>query len=292
MRLWILSHLEGSPGNRLVEAAARSAGHDVELVHPDRLSPLVAGRTPSLRGAEGTVEPPDVVFTRIGSSAPLSALDTLRHLEAMRVPCINASRSLELARDKLRTFQELSRAGLPLPPTLAVGRRTRLQEVPEELGGPPWIVKLPAGTQGMGVARIDSLESLRSTLDMLAQLGQRVLLQRFVEEAKGSDVRVLVIDGRARAAMRRTAPLGQVRANLHQGGSGELVELTGELAKLSELAAGTLGLDVSGVDLLESRDGPVVLEVNGSPGLEGIARVTGLDLAGDIVRFLAQRTSP
>jgi len=285
VRLWLLSHLEGSPGNALVEAAAGRAGLDVRRVDPRRLDlTLAPGRPPTIAEEGRAVALPDAVFTRMGSSAPTPAFVALRQLEAAGVPCVNASAPLEVARDKARSFQALAAAGVPLPATVVLSAGGRLGEaLLEPLGPPPWIVKLPVSTQGLGVARVDSLPSLRTVVDVLRGLAQQVLVQRYVAEAAGTDVRVLVVDGRAVAAMRRRAQGDEVRSNLHRGGKAEAVEPTGELARIAAAAAGALGLRVAGVDLLPADEGPLVIEVNGSPGLEGLEKATGRDLATEVL---------
>jgi ribosomal protein S6--L-glutamate ligase len=292
VRLWILSHLVDSPGNRLVEEAARRAGHEPRLVHPGRLSiqiPARPGEPPVLLTERGACGLPDLVFTRMGSSAPADAFDVLRQLEAASLPCVNSSASLEVSRDKVRTFQVLARVGVAIPRTVVIGGEAPLEQVVEPLGPAPWIVKLPVSTQGVGVARADSIESLRSTIDMLRGLGQRVVVQHYVREASGTDVRVLVVGGRAIAAMRRRARSGEVRSNLHRGGTSEEVDLTPAVSSLAEEAARVVGLQVAGVDLLPSGEGPVVCEVNGSPGLEGLEHATRRDLSAEVVSFLESR---
>jgi ribosomal protein S6--L-glutamate ligase len=290
MKLWILSHLKGSPGNRRVLEAAREAGHAARLVDPAELSLEVRGGPEpglALRRDGRPIERPELVFTRLGGSAPGHALDTLLHLKEGGVPCVNRWEALLRARDKVVSFQLLAQAGIPLPTTVVLGAKVAaLEEAVEPLGPAPWIVKLPRSTQGLGVARVDSLESLRSVVDMLRSLGQRVLVQHYVRESSGMDIRVLVVGGRAVAAMRRQAPAGEVRSNLHRGGSAEEVGLTPFLADTATAAAAALGLDVAGVDLLPAEGGPVVAEVNASPGLQGLEEATGRDLAAQVVAHL------
>jgi len=295
MRLWVLSHLESSPGNRLMVDAATRAGHDVRLVAPGTLSLQVRGGdlTPrlSLTSAEGSLALPEVVFPRMGGSAPHHTYDALHQLEEAEVLTINRSAGLELARDKVRSFQRLAVAGLPLPATLVLGRGAILEpQALEFLGPPPWIVKLPRSTQGLGVARVDSLTSLRTVVDMLRALDQRVLVQHYVREASGMDIRVLVVGGEAVAAMRRqSSSSDEFRSNLHQGGSAEAVGIPPRVEAVAVAAAQALGLDVAGVDLLPSKPGPIVAEVNGSPGLAGLQEATGQDLASIIVAYLETR---
>lgn len=295
MRLWVLSHLKHSPGNRLIIDAAERAGHEVELVSPASLTLQIRGggeHSPTLAGPGGPLRLPELVFTRMGGSAPEHTSDALRQLEAAGVPTTNSAASLELARDKVRSFQRLAVAGLPLPATIVLGRDAPVDlNSLEMLGPPPWIVKLPRSTQGLGVVIVDSLPSLRSVVDMMRSLDQRVLVQHYVRESRGMDIRVLVVGGEAIAAMRRVAVGDEIRSNLHQGGRAEAVAITPLLEKTALAAAGALGLEVSGVDLLPSKNGPVVAEVNGSPGLAGLQEATGEDLAAQILEFLASSRS-
>lgn len=294
MKLWILSHLKTSPGNRLVIDAATRAGHDVELVAPAALALEIRGgpeKRLTVIGPYGALPLPDMVFTRMGGSAPEHTFDALRQLEEAGIPAVNSATALEFARDKVRSFQRLAVAGLPLPATVVLGREAPVDAAGlEVLGPPPWIVKLPRSSQGMGVACVDSLASLRSVADMLRALDQRVLVQHYVREASGMDIRVLVVGGEAIAAMRREASGDdEIRSNLHRGGTAEEIGIPPDLEAIAVKAASALGLDVAGVDLLPSKHGPVVAEVNGSPGLAGLEDATGRDLAGLVVEYLASR---
>jgi ribosomal protein S6--L-glutamate ligase len=300
MKLWILSHLEESPGNRLMLEAAAARGHQVTRVDPTQLHVIATSRpgSPALAGpeVEGEDAWPDLVFTRLGSSAPPECFHVLEWLEARSVPCRNRADALRRTRDKATQMLGLLAGRLPLPPTALVGRDSSLDPVVDALAGPPWIVKLPVSTQGSGVILAESRRSLRSICDTLHATGQRLLVQGFVAEAGGADVRVLVVDGTARAAMRRRGEADEFRSNLHRGGTAEEVALTPELVDVAERATAALGLHVAGVDLLEAADGPLVMEVNGSPGLEGLSAATGRDLAAELVTFLESivehRTAP
>ena len=288
MKLWVLTHLSSSTSTQMVLDAATRLGHDVQRINPrathfhvsrqqDKSSVLVGGKV---------VEMPDAVITRMGSSAPLGSLHLLRHIESAGVTCCNASHALEKSRDKVRSFQELVLAGLSVPKTVVLGAESQLEEVIDTLSGPPWILKLPVSTQGKGVIFVESMLSLRSIVDAVTSLQGSLILQEFVKESGGSDVRVIVLGGRAVAAMRRTAAEGEFRSNLHQGASPEFVELTDELVDISKRAALALGLDIAGVDILESSSGYQIIEVNGSPGLEGIQSVAPVNLAEEIVNLV------
>lgn len=294
MKLWILSHLKESPGNRLMLEAAQGRGHEAWLVDPGRASlVLSASAAPALPRGDGWPEQrPDVVFTRMGSSTPVEAFHLLEYLELLGIPCVNSSESLRRTRDKTTQGLALVRAGLPVPATVLVGQAHDLDAAVETVIGPPWIVKLPVSTQGAGVVLAESRRSLRSVVESLHGVGHRVLVQAFVAEAAGTDVRVLVVDGEARAAMRRRGQSDEFRSNLHRGGKAELVELTPAQADVAVRAAASLGLQVAGVDLLESKEGPLVIEVNSSPGLEGLSLATGKDQGATVLQLLEQIGKP
>ena len=286
MRIWALTHLDATPATRRFLAAAEEAGHRATLVNP--LAPgfqLDEGDcSRALLGSPDAL--PDLVFTRMGGSTPERGFDFLRALEALGVPGVNRSAALLLARDKIGSLGELARAALPVPATLVLGERTSMETVTERLGEPPWVLKTTPGTKGEGVMLVESEAALEALAAPLFGRNQRFLVQRFIRESAGSDVRVLVIGGRAIVAMRRQAAAGEFRSNLHQGGTAEPFELTAELTDLAERAARTAGLDVAGIDLLPAKGGPLVLEVNGSPGLAGIEDATGVDVSALVVRFL------
>lgn len=289
MTIWLLSHLVDSPGNALLLESAAKRGLAVRHVNPNDVSLRVGGGSPSvIYDASGEeVELPTWVFTRMGSSAPARAGEVLRQLESLGVRGVNSADSLDLARDKVLSFQRLAAAGLPLPATLVLGREAPLDKLIPALGEPPWVVKLPIATQGKGVVLAESLSGLRSLLDLASGLSERALVQAFVRESKGADLRVLVVKGEAIAGMRRQARAGEFRSNLHRGGGAQALELDPQLVDLAQRAAAALDLGVAGVDLLPSCDGPVIAEVNSSPGLEGLSRATGRDLADEVWQRLA-----
>ena len=260
MKIWLFSHLDSSsPGNRLFTEEAEKRGHQVTRVRPGQLHLPLQERPESV---------PDLIYTRIGSSAPAIALTTLQCFEHLGFRCLNESAGLLLSRDKTLTYSLLSGAGIPVPKTVLLGSGP-VEPALEHLPGPPWILKLPMSTKGQGVLLVESLRSLRSAVDTLRDSGQVLLLQEFVKSAAGSDTRVLVLGGRCAVAARRTATsAGEFRSNVHLGGHPTEVELTPQLRAVAEQAAATLGLGIAGVDILESDSGPLVVEVNGSPGLQ------------------------
>lgn len=261
MKIWLFSQLEGSPGDRLFTQEATARGHEVRPVRPLALHAQLTGTCGN--------DAPALVFARTGSAAPSVALDILRMWELQGLRCINSSPALRLARDKARCYLELHHRGVPIPRTVLLGREAPLEEALEPLSGPPWILKLPVSTKGRAVILVESMASLRSVVSTLQDLSGRLLLQEFVAESRGTDIRVLVLGGRAAAAARRTAGGGEFRSNVDLGGTAEPCILTDEVRRVAEAAALATGLEVAGVDLLESSRGPLVVEVNGSPGLQG-----------------------
>jgi ribosomal protein S6--L-glutamate ligase len=222
---------------------------------------------------------PDVVFPRIGPASPAYALAVVHQFQMMGVPLVNSFDPISRARDKLLSLQLLSQSGIAIPKTVVARNPSHLPQSLAEVGGPPVVLKLTHGTQGVGVMLADSQHAVESMLDTLWSLGQTILIQEFIAESSGRDIRALVMGGRVVAAMRRQAKLGEFRSNIHRGGAGTAVELTPEYARAATDAARVVGLEIAGVDLLESRDGPRVIEINASPGFEGLEQATGLDIA-------------
>lgn len=294
MRLWVLSHLSGTQTTRMLIAEAKNRGHKTALVNPSAAHFLVTALpgTSSVHIAGKPAELPDAVLTRMGSSSPGSALHFLRHLERRGVCCINSSAALEKSRDKIRAFEELASRDIPVPKTIAIGANAPLDQAVEAIPGPPWILKLPVSTQGKGVMFIDSILSLRSIVDSITSLQGRLLLQEFITESSGADIRVLVLDGLPVAAMKRSAAPGDFRSNLHRGGSAIKHELDEELTYIAGQAAAALGLTVAGVDVLQSKSGYRVIEVNSSPGLEGLQAVHSENLAVRMVKLIEHSCGP
>jgi ribosomal protein S6--L-glutamate ligase len=243
----------------------------------EKLAPLV------YYGTE-RVPAPDVLLPRIGASVTGYGLAVVRQFEAMGVPALNGSAAIEQSRDKLQCLQVLARAGILVPRTLLAHQRASVPRLVEQVGGLPAIVKLIRGTQGVGVMLATSLEEAQALLGTFWDLGQDTLLQQFVKESSGRDVRALVVGDEVVAAMRRQAKAGEFRSNIHRGGEGTALAIPESYAATAIKAARALGLEVAGVDMLESKKGPMVLEVNSSPGFEGLEGATGADIAGAIVR--------
>jgi len=263
---------------RLVEAA-RALGHRAKVLDTLHCNMVLARERPSLfyRGEE--VGPIDVVIPRIGASITSYGLAVVNQFDMMGVPVLAAAVPIARSRDKLRALQLLSRFGLDIPRTAMCRYRDEVAQVVEHVGGLPCIIKLLQGTQGVGVMIASTMDEVQGMLDTFWDLGQEILLQEFVAESKGRDLRALVIGDRVVAAMRRQARTGEFRSNIHRGGKARAVTLPREYAEAAVKAARVIGLEVAGVDMLESRNGPKIMEVNSSPGFEGLERATRKDIA-------------
>lgn len=291
MKVGILSVNRRLYSTRRLWESARKRGHDVRFLNPRRcaVSWMPSGAAITQGGLP--MEGMDVVIPRIGTSVTETGLIVLRQLEAEGVITPNGADAIEESRDKLRSIQRLSQGGIPVPPSLFVDIPEEIEECVERLGGMPVIVKLLRGTQGVGVIKVGELDQLRSTVETLWTLGERILLQRYIAESSGRDLRLFVVGTRVVAAMERESQPGEFRSNLHRGGTGKGVRPDEMMQTVALQAARCLGLGIAGVDLLLSDDGPLVLEVNSSPGLEGIEAATGRDVARDIVKYLERLPS-
>ncbi len=272
--------------SRLVQAA-RARGHRALVLDTLRCNlVLERGRARMLfRGVE--VRGIDAVIPRIGASVTHYGLAVVNHFQMMGVPVVNGAQGIAQSRDKLRALQVLASHGIDVPRTVMARDRQNIRALLEEVGGLPAIIKLLRGTQGVGVMIASSLPEVQSILDTFSALDQDIVLQEFVKESRGRDIRALVVGDRVIGAMRRQARKGEFRSNIHRGGSGRPIELSPAWAKVAVKAARALGLEVCGVDMLETEEGPKVMEVNSSPGFEGLEKATGLDVAGAIIEHAA-----
>ena len=272
---------------RLLEAA-RARGFRTKVVDVLRCNVVLEpGRPRILLGAE-ELTGLAVVLPRIGASVTAAGLAVVRQLEAQGVPVVNGAEAIARSRDKLRALQQLAGAGVDVPRTVLARGGGDVGALVEQVGGLPAILKLIQGTQGVGVMIAHSGAEVESILSTMWDLGQEILLQEFIAESRGRDVRALVVGDRVVGAMRREAQQGQFRSNLHRGGEGTALELSREFAEMAVRAARVLGLAVAGVDLLEAKGGPKVMEVNSSPGLQGVESATGKDVAGAIIEYARQ----
>ncbi|MCB1147179.1 MAG: RimK family alpha-L-glutamate ligase, partial [Leptospiraceae bacterium] len=270
---------------RLFEEAYKR-GHKVKVYPPIDLSMLLSRRSLQLYFQRNQISAPDCIIPRLGMKKPGYTLSVIRQFEMMKVTTLNGSQAMGRSRDKLRALQILSQHNIGIPKTFFLDSLSDIEIAIEHVGGAPVIIKVPEGSQGMGVILAESVRSARSILETLLSQGRHVLVQEFISESKGSDIRVIILGGRVVAAMRRDSVADDFRANLHRGGSQSGVELSVEMHKTSQIAARALGLQFAGVDMVQSANGPLVLEVNSSPGLEGIEAASGANIALACVNYL------
>jgi len=276
---------------RLIETAAKR-GHEMVPIDYLKCYMNITSKKPELRFQGEKLEGFDAVIPRIGASHTFYGLAVLRQFEMMGVYPVNESVAIGRSRDKLRSLQLLSRDGVGLPVTAFAHDSKRTDDLLDIVGGAPVVIKLLEGTQGIGVVLSETHKSAKSVVEAFHGANVAILVQEFIKEAEGSDIRVFVVGRSIVAAMERKGAKGDFRSNLHRGGSANMIELT-PLEKATALkAARSMGLNVAGVDMLRSSHGPVVIEVNSSPGLEGIEKATGVDVANKIVRFVERHAKP
>ncbi len=276
---------------RLVEAAEKR-GHTMDVI--DHLKCLldIATGSPSIVYEGKEVEQYDAVIPRIGASVTFYGTAVLRQFEVMGAYPVNESVAITRSRDKLRSLQLLSKRGIGLPRTMFAHKINKPREIIERLGGAPVVIKLIEGTQGIGVMLSETDRAAESIVEAFGGVGSNILVQEFIKEAGGEDVRCLVIGDKVVATMLRKGEEGEFRSNLHRGGSAQSIKISPKERETAVLSAKTMGLDVCGVDLLRSSSGPVVMEVNSSPGLEGIEKATGIDVADKIIEFIEKKAKP
>lgn len=268
---------------RLIQAA-RDGGHRIEVFDTLSCSVVVEPGRPMVVCKGRELGDARVVVPRIGASITDYGLAVVAQFEAMGIPVLASADGIRHSRNKLRSLQLLARSGVPVPRTVLAHEGADVEDLVERIGGLPCIVKLTKGTQGIGVMIARGKAEISSILGTMWALGQEIILQEFVRESEGRDVRVLVVGDVCLGAMKRVGKLGEFRSNLHRGGAGEPFELPDEYAQVAIRAAGAVGLELAGVDILESASGPRVMEINSSPGLEGFERATGVDAAGAVIR--------
>jgi ribosomal protein S6--L-glutamate ligase len=270
---------------RLIEAGVKK-GHEMLIVDHTKCNLVIEKKKPTIiyKGKELTEI--DGVIPRIGASVTFYGTAVVRQFEMMKIFTATESQALVRSRDKLRSLQILSRAGLGLPKTVFSNYSKDVSSVIEAVGGAPLVIKLLEGTQGLGVVLADNKNSAESILEAFNGLKARVIAQEFIKEAGGADIRVFIIDGVVVGAMKRQGKEGEFRSNLHRGGSANVIELTDDEENAALKAAKAMGLGIAGVDLLQSARGPLILEVNSSPGLEGIESATGKNIASLIIKYV------
>src|SRR5882724_9485228 len=289
LRIAILSCSAGAYSTRRLREACVKRGHHVKVLHTLRFSLLVESGQPALFFRNRRLSRYDAVIPRIGASISAFGTAVVRQFEQMGVFSLNSSSAISSARDKLRSTQLLSRHGVGIPPTAFARDRANVSQSIEAVGGAPVVIKLLEGAQGIGVILAETPKMAEAIIETLQSTRQDVVIQRFVSESRGRDIRAFVVGDKVVAAMSRQAEGDEFRANLHRGGHAMKIDIDPVFERTAIVAAQVMGLHTAGVDMLEGPDGPQVLEVNSSPGLEGIETATGVDVAGAIVEHLEQQ---
>jgi len=271
--------------NRLVEVGTKR-GHEMLVVDHSKCDIIIEKKRPHIMYKGKEITDVDAVIPRIGASITFYGTAVLRQFEMMKVFTAVESVALGRSRDKLRSLQILSRAGLGMPKTAFTNYSKDVSNVLQQVGGAPVVIKLLEGTQGVGVVLAETDQAAESVMEAFNGLQARVIVQQFVKEAGGADVRVFVVDGVVVGAMKRQGKEGEFRSNLHRGGSATIIELSEDEEAAALKAAKVLGLGIAGVDLLQSNSGPMIMEVNSSPGLEGIEAATGKNIAATIIKYI------
>ncbi|WP_019351059.1 30S ribosomal protein S6--L-glutamate ligase [Vibrio splendidus] len=292
MRIAILSRNENLYSTSRLKAAGEARGHQVDVIDTLHCDIDIASNNPKIRYMGEDLPQYDAVIPRIGASITFYGTAVVRQFEMMGTFCINESVAISRSRDKLRSLQLLSRKGIGLPKTGFASRPDKIQDLIKNVGGAPLVIKLLEGTQGIGVVLAETNKAAESVIEAFMGLKANILVQEFIEEANGADIRCFVVGNKVIAAMKRQAGEGEFRSNLHRGGTAQLVKLTKEERATAINAAKIMGLNLCGVDILQSKNGPVVMEVNSSPGLEGIEKATGKDVADMIFGFIEKNAKP
>jgi ribosomal protein S6--L-glutamate ligase len=293
MRLLVLSRNATLYSTSRLVLAARARGHEVTVADPLDFHIVVSRGRPAMFLGHSPVPHADLVIPRIGASITNYGLAVVRQFDLMGVPVLNNAIAIARSRDKLRAMQLLTKKDIDVPRTVCARTPESVDVALSFIGGTPAIVKLQQGAQGIGTMIAETPQAVTSLLETLWAMGQDIILQEYISESKGRDYRAIVVGGRVVATMRRQAKKGEFRSNLHRGGAGVRVKMDKRYSQAAVASVKVMGLEVAGVDMLEGRDGPKILEINSSPGLEGIERTSGVDVAGAIIlhaeRFLERR---
>jgi len=292
MKIAILSRNHNLYSTRRMVEAGTELGHEVKVIDPLRCYMTIASQRPTIHYKGEELTGFDALIPRIGASITFYGTAVARQFEMMGVYNINESVAISRSRDKLRSLQLLARKGIGLPVTGFAHSTQYTNDLIDKVGGAPLVIKLLEGTQGIGVVLAETRKAGESVIEAFRGLDANILVQEFIKEADGADIRCLVIGDKVVAAMKRQGKEGEFRSNLHRGGSASIARLTPAERLTAVRAAKIMGLNVAGVDLLRSNHGPVVMEVNSSPGLEGIETATGKDVAGMIIQFIEKQAKP
>ena len=292
MKIAILSRNKKLYSTRRLVEACEQRGHEVQVIDTLRCYMNITSSKPEIHYKGNNLTGFDAVIPRVGASITFYGTAVVRQFEMMGVFAVNESVAITRARDKLRSLQLLSREGVGMPDTAFAHSPDDIQDMMKMVGGAPLVIKLLEGTQGIGVVLAETKKAAESVIEAFMGLKANILQQEFIKEAGGADIRCFVVGGKVVASMMRQAPEGEFRSNLHRGGSASLVKITTKERATAVKAAKVMGLNVAGVDLLRSSRGPLVMEVNSSPGLEGIELATEKDVAGMIIEFIEKNAKP
>ncbi|MCL4164563.1 UNVERIFIED_CONTAM: hypothetical protein GTU68_051431 [Idotea baltica] len=292
MKIAMLARNANLYSHKRLKDAAEERGHQLDIINTLRCYMNIASRRPEVYYNGEKLEGYDAVIPRIGASITFYGMAVLRQFEMQGVYPLNESVAIGRSRDKLRSMQLLARDGIGLPVTTFAHDPKQTDEVLRLAGGAPLVIKLLEGTQGLGVVLADTDRSAQSVIEAFRATNTNILVQEFIKEAGGTDIRAIVVGGKVIAAMKRTGAEGEFRSNLHRGGSANVIKLSPEERSTAVRSAKAMGLNVCGVDMLRANHGPVVMEVNSSPGLEGVEKATGLDIAGKIIDYIEKHAKP
>ncbi|UCD50067.1 MAG: 30S ribosomal protein S6--L-glutamate ligase [Phycisphaerales bacterium] len=292
MKIGILSRNRRLYSTRRLVEAGRQRGHEIQVIDTLRCYMNIVSHRPAIHYMGEILTGCDAVIPRIGASVTFYGAAVLRQFEMMGVYPLNESVAITRSRDKLRSLQLLARKGIGLPVTGFAHSPDDIQDLIKMVGGAPLVIKLLEGTQGIGVVLTETAKAAESVVEAFMGLKANILVQEYISEANGADIRCFVIGDRVVAAMRRQAKEGEFRSNLHRGGTASPIKITPEERSTAVRAAKVMGLNVCGVDVLRSNHGPVVMEVNSSPGLEGVEAATGKDIAGMVYEFIEKNARP
>ena len=291
MKIAILSKSRNLYSTNSLYDAAIKRGHEVVIVNHTKCANVMEKGKPKVHYMGETLEGIDAIIPRIGASVTLFGTAIVRQFEMQKIITTASAQAIEVSRDKLKSIQLFSMLNIGIPKT-AFAKFPKKDEIPDlikHVGGVPLVIKLLEGTQGLGVVLAETRSAAKSVIDAFSSLEANILIQEFIEEAGGSDIRAIVVNGEVIAAMKRKGVEGDFRSNLHQGGRAEPIELSKKERSAAIKAAKAMGLGVAGVDMLQSKRGPLIMEVNSSPGLKGIEKATGVDVAEKIIEYLELR---
>ena len=292
MKIAILSQNPALYSTKRLREAGEAQGHNMRVINYLRCYMNITSNRPSVVYSSKPLENFDAIIPRIGASKTFYGTAVVRQFEVMGVFSANESQAISRSRDKLRCMQILAREGIGLPVTGFAHDTQDIDGLIETVGGAPLVIKLLEGTQGIGVVLAETYQASKSVIEAFRGLNANILVQEFIKEAGGADLRCFVVGGKVIASMKRQGADGEFRSNLHRGGTAAKIKLTPEEKSTALRAAKAMGLHVAGVDLIRSNHGPVVMEVNSSPGLEGIEKASGVDVAQKIIEFIASNATP